>query len=286
MQKMSVLQQFFYQVRGPQEGKKWVFLHGLMGFSANWLKIVSALQETERCLVFDQRGHGRSFHPESGFSPQDYARDLHDLSKALGWERFILVGHSMGARNALSFTHLFPEMVEKLVLEDLAVDLATEAPAYYQRILDAVPTPFPSREAAKIFFQEEFLHKAQFREGGPLMSQFFYANIKDLPDGRADWRFSRDGILKSVGRIVDKSGNPQEWAMIQNLTCPTLLVRGGRSLELSSESVQKILMLNPKIRAVEISNAGHWVHADQPQEFTDVLKDFVGVGKRGTLDSK
>lgn len=276
MQNMSVLDRFFYQIKGPAEGRKWVFLHGLMGFSANWMKIVSNLQTSENCLVFDQRGHGRSFQPDSGYSAQDYASDLQEITEALSWHRFVLVGHSLGARNALAFARLFPEKIEKLVLEDPAVTFSADSSKYYEDLLASIPSPFANRDQARRFFQNEFTQKVKTRESGPMMAQFFYANMKDLPDGSVDWRFSLKGIIETV-----RDGATQDpWTDLQALNLPTLVIRGERSLELSRPNMQRILALNPLIQGVEINDAGHWVHTDQPQVFTDVLKDFVGVGKR------
>ena len=276
MQNMSVLDRFFYQIKGPVDGRKWVFLHGLMGFSANWMKIVSELQKSENCLVFDQRGHGRSFQPESGYTAQDYASDLQEITEALSWNRFILVGHSLGARNALTFARLFPEKVEKLVLEDPAVNFSAESSEYYENLLTSIPTPFTNRDEARSFFQTEFSQKVKTRESGPMMAQFFYANMISLPNGTVDWRFSKKGILETVR----DGANQDPWTNLQALSVPTLIIRGERSSELSRPNMQRILALNPLIQGVEINDAGHWVHTDQPQVFTDVLKDFVGVGKR------
>lgn len=278
--KLVNLSDFFYQIKGPSiptpEARRWVFVHGLMGFSSNWMKIISQLSPTELCLTYDQRGHGRSIKPQQGYAPEDYAQDLKMITDQLGWDRFILVGHSMGGRNALVFANLFPEKVEKLIIEDIGPEAAESAHVYYENLLNAVPTPFPNREAAKHFFEIEFPQKVQTRENVKMMAQFFYANIFETESGQYDWRFSKFGIIESVkaGRLKDY------WHLIENLRMPTLILRGEQSQELSAESFQKMLTLNSLISGVQISNAGHWIHVDQPQQFTDVLKDFVGLGTR------
>jgi len=60
---MNYLDLYNYQLTGPETGRKWVFVHGLMGYGANWRKIISGLESTERVLAYDQRGHGRSQKP-------------------------------------------------------------------------------------------------------------------------------------------------------------------------------------------------------------------------------
>lgn len=276
---MSVLDKFFYQIKGPATAKKWVFVHGLMGFSSNWLKIISSLQESESCLVFDQRGHGRSFHPQTGYSPRDYAQDILEITQALDWQRFVLVGHSMGGRNSLIFASEHPEKVEKLILEDIGPDSDPKAQEYYENLLNLVPLSFPDRDAARKFFREDFIEKAHTHEDVSKISQFFYANMTENEDATMSWRFSRSGVIASVSEAKDIN----YWKILQELKVPTMIVRGANSPEFSQTSYNKVITCNPLIQGVEIPNAGHWVHIDQPRVFTDVLKDFVGVGKT-TLD--
>lgn len=269
---MTFTELFHMQITGPETGRKWVFLHGLMGFGANWRKVVSALEPTERVLVYDQRGHGRSQKPPSGYAPEDYSGDLWKITEELGWQQFILVGHSMGGRNALNFAHRFPQKVMKLVVEDIGPEASPNAVDYYKMLLDAVPTPFASRDEARAFFQNQFRQKLQTRENIEVLAQFFYANMEDKPDGSVNWRFSKEAILESVeaGRREDR------WDEVQQLRVPTLWVHGEKSKELSRENFEKVLQCNPMITGVEIPNAGHWVHSEQPHAFTKALQDFVG----------
>jgi pimeloyl-ACP methyl ester carboxylesterase len=269
---MSYIDLFHRQLTGPENGRRWVFLHGLMGYSANWQKIVNSLKATERILTYDQRGHGRSMKPASGYAPEDYSQDLWKITEELGWESFILVGHSMGGRNVLNFAFQHPEKVTRLVVEDIGPEASDTALPYYEILLGMIPTPFPSREAARTFFQGEFLEKAKTRDNPEMLGKFFYSNLEDQPDGTVDWRFSKKAIFDSIvqGRAEDR------WQEVQGLTMPTLWIRGERSRELSPENYQKILQTNPLITGVEIPNAGHWVHADQPALFIQALKDFAG----------
>lgn len=269
---MSYLDLFHHQLVGPENGRRWVFLHGLMGYAANWQKITSALKSTERILTYDQRGHGRSLKPESGYGPENYSDDLLKIVDELGWESFILVGHSMGGRNVLNFASQHPERVSKLVVEDIGPEASADALPYYEKLLGMIPTPFASREAARLFFQGEFLEKAKTRDNVEMLGKFFYSNLEDKPDGTTDWRFSKQGIFDSVteGRALDR------WNEVESLKVPTLWIRGDHSRELSRENYEKILASNALITGVEIPNAGHWVHADQPALFTEALKQFVG----------
>ena len=280
----SYLSQFNYQLVGPEAGRRWVFLHGLMGYGSNWRKITSGLEKTERVLTYDQRGHGRSMKPLSGYAAEDYADDLFLISQELGWDKFILVGHSMGGRSALMFAHKFPEKLEKLVLEDIGPESDQEAPQYYRELMGLVPTPFASKLAAKEFFMNEFPQRlrkfanssgkrARQIENIDTLGQYLYSNVIEREDQKVDWRFSPEAIHQSVllGRAKD------HWSELRSLPVETLVIRGANSTELSHEVFQKMCLSNPRVQGVEIPNAGHWVHADQPQLFLRALQEFIGM---------
>ncbi len=268
---MSVLENIHYLISGNPDGRRWVFVHGLMGFLNNWQRITSSMAETECCLSYDQRGHGKSFKPESGYAPEDYAQDLKELTDALGWDRFILVGHSMGGRNVLVFASLFPEKVEKLIIEDIGPNTSLAAHTYYSNLLNSVPTPFATREAARDFFKNEFPSKVKTTEPPNVLASFLYANLIEK-DGTWDWRFLKKGILESV-----QAGHKEDrWHLVESLRVPTLWLRGGISKELKSETFQKILTLNPMIQGVEIEGSGHWIHSEKPLEFSQAVKNFAG----------
>jgi pimeloyl-ACP methyl ester carboxylesterase len=268
----SYLSQFFYTLSGPENGRKWVFLHGLMGYASNWRKVLSGMA-SERVLAFDQRGHGRSFKPASGYASEDYADDLFKISEELGWESFILVGHSMGGRNALAFAHKYPHKVQKLVIEDIGPESSPQAIDYYEKLLGAVPTPFSTKLQAKEFFMNEWPSLGVVHENILALGQYLYSNLEDKADGSVDWRFSKQAIMASVveGRAKDV------WHELRSLTMPTLVIRGENSKELSSEVFQRMCVANPGVRGVQILNAGHWVHADQSQEFLRNILEFANT---------
>jgi pimeloyl-ACP methyl ester carboxylesterase len=268
---MTKLEDFHYQQFGISTGPQMVFLHGLMGSANNWRKIVSSFESQFQCLVYDQRGHGRSFHPKSGYAPEDYAKDLLFLVEALRLPPFVLIGHSMGGRNALCFASQYPQHVKALVIEDIGPEAAPEANVYYEYLLGMVPTPFVSREAAKNYLYQDFVKNVQSRENPQTLAAFFYSNMEEKPSGQVDWRFSRQGIIDSVvqGRNQDR------WQDVMSLKCPTLLIRGADSKEFKHETYLEILQRQPIMRGVEIEGAGHWVHSEKPQEFIQSIQQFL-----------
>lgn len=269
---MSYLDNFNYSITGSKEkAQKLVFLHGVMGFGLNWRTVTKSFESDYECLVYDQRGHGRSFHPDNGYSPEDYAEDLRLILDELGWEKVNLVGHSMGGRNALEFAHRFPSRVARLVIEDIGPVMRESAADSLLTLLNSVPVPFESKRKAKEFFDTKFLDTFRAHSDASGIAQFFYANIIENDQRRAVWRFSEKGVRESIlaGRTQDR------WKEIEGLKMRTLLVRGELSRDLPRDLFDEILRRNPSIRGEEIKGAGHWVHSDQPEAFIAVLRSFL-----------
>lgn len=260
---------FHLQILGNELGPKLVFLHGLMGSGANWRKITPYFENAYHILLIDQRGHGRSFQPESGYSPEDYAQDLYEILEHLQWKQVMLVGHSMGGRNALCFASQWPDRVKKLVIEDIGPELQDAGARRIEELLDQVHTPYVSRAEARRDLLEEFPLRISSSQAHTL-AQFFYSNLEEKKNGQVDWRFSLSGIRESLraGRVRDRW---QEWEMLK---VPTLVIRGQHSQDLPLEIFSR-MRKRENVIGVEIPNAGHWVHFDQPQRFTEVLLQFL-----------
>lgn len=267
---MKYLDNFHHQITGNPSGNKLVFLHGLMGSASNWRSIAKAFEDRFQILAFDQRGHGRSFHPPTGYHPRDFAQDLERILKELGWTSIALVGHSMGGRNALEFALHFAHRVKALVVEDIGPDASSGAISRIEKLLELVPVPFASREQARQFFEGEYPELISFYPGSRTVAKFFLTNIEQKPNGEWDWRFAKTAILSALR----EGRNEDHWDTWRNLKMPVLLVRGDRSNDLTPEIFARMRSALPSATCVEIKDAGHWVHFDQPEAFIRVLKEF------------
>lgn len=270
------LSNFNYSILGTNENQRIVFIHGLMAFSANWRKIASKLQTDYQCLIYDQRGHGRSFKPAEGYAPEDYAQDLNKITDELGWNSFHLVGHSMGGRNAIVFADLYPAKVRTLTIEDMGPEADAQAFQYYEKMLNSIPTPFLSRDEYKQFFAQDFENNFKSKEQISVLSSFLQANLEQVEEGpnkgQYDWRFSKQAIFGTA-----KEGHTRDrWQEVSDLKMPTLLIRGENSHILKRETFDKMLQSNHRIQGVEIKQAGHWIHYEKYEEFTAVLREFLG----------
>ncbi len=266
---MGYLNNFNHVILGTGE-KKLVFLHGLMGYGLNWRTLAKNFEADFDILLFDQRGHGKSFQPPTGYAPEDYADDLKKILDELGWGKIFLVGHSMGGRNALNFAYRFPEYIERLVIEDIGPESEPAGEVAIREMVDSVPVPFKKKEDARAFFQNEFAKVYKGAEDPRMIGLFLYSNLEGEP-GHITWRFSRAGVLESVrlGRVSDR------WHEVKALSVPTLIIRGEKSKDLTQAVYEEMLESNPNFRGVVIPRAGHWVHADKPAEVAAAIREFL-----------
>lgn len=108
----------FYREVG--EGKPFVILHGLFGFSDNWATHAKKLADYYRVILVDLRNHGHSPWSDE-FTYELMVRDLKELITQLDLPKFILLGHSMGGKVAMRFAQMNPENLDKLVVVDMGV---------------------------------------------------------------------------------------------------------------------------------------------------------------------
>lgn len=242
-----------------------------MAFSANWRKIANKLEHEYQCLIYDQRGHGRSFKPETGYSLEDFAEDLNKITSELGWTNFHLVGHSLGARIAMVFADRYPERVKTLTIEDMGASILGDSYKYYEEMLNIVPTPFRSREAVKLYFENDFPRQFAPKENLKVLSMFLQANIEEKAPGVFDWRFSKQAIIETAR----ENHNQDRWREVSSFKMPVLLVRGEYSHILSYAEFEKMIQVNPQITGIEVKGAGHWLHYEKYEEFTQILHKFL-----------
>lgn len=278
---MSFLSNFHYAILGTNTQERVVFIHGLMAFAANWRKIANRLESDFQCLIYDQRGHGRSFKPDSknsalggsNYSPEIFAEDLNKITDELGWDKFHLVGHSMGGRNAMVFANMYPHKVRTLTIEDIGPDSDPTMAGYYENMLGHIPTPFVNKAAVKSFFENDFKNAFPAKEPPAVLSTFLQANLEEKEDGSCDWRFSKQAVFEITreGHLKDR------WLEVSNFKMPVLLIRGEKSHILKQETYHKMLAVNPNIQGVELAEAGHWVHYEKFDEFVQAFRQFIAA---------
>ena len=244
---------------GPQAV---VVLHGLFGSSDNWGTIGKELGATHDVLLVDQRDHGRSPHTDSVTYPL-MAGDVYDLVTREGLTNIVLVGHSMGGKTAMYLAHRWPELVKHLVLVDMGpreYPLSNQAP-----IIEALMT---SAIAEKTTRKEVEQHLAKYIPE-PGVQQFLLKSLYWETPEKLAWRFNVPVIARDIHHIL--AAAPPEIIRV-----PTLFIRGGQSDYITREDIPAIKEQFPNSRIETVEYAGHWVHAQAPDEVLALIRTVAG----------
>ncbi|HNP19574.1 MAG TPA: alpha/beta fold hydrolase [Fulvivirga sp.] len=248
----------FYRELG--EGSPMIILHGLFGSSDNWLSIAKILSESFKVYSVDQRNHGQSPHNEE-FNYSVMAEDLKKFIESNNIKNPIIMGHSMGGKTAMEFAVNNPDSWSKLIV----VDIAPKAyPVHHDKILEGLRSldldTLTSRgEADKQL--SEYVPQLGVR-------QFLLKNLARGTDG-FEWKINLPVItdnIEIIGEGLSKVLDKEK---------PVLFINGQNSDYITPQDKGLIEETFPGAELVTIDNAGHWVHAEQPEVFLNTVKNFI-----------
>ena len=240
-----------------------VFLHGLLGQGRNWFTIAKGLAPTSGLLV-DLPHHGRSGRSRPITYP-DLAEEVADLLTDSGTVHrpVTLVGHSMGGKVAMSIALAYPGLVGRLVVVDIAP--AQVDPAGFGPYLDAMLAIDLDRLEDRQQAEQQLMAAAP----DPTVRGFLLQNLRRSQQG---WFWSANltgqrAALDQIGGWQTPTGPAYDG--------PVLWLAGQQSTYVRREQLPQMRALFPRVRLVTVKNAGHWVHADQPQVTIDLLRRFL-----------
>jgi esterase len=242
------------------EGQPLIILHGLFGSSDNWQTHAKKLAEYFQVVLVDQRNHGHSGWSDD-FSYELMAEDLNELIGELGFGKVLLLGHSMGGKTIMRFAQLFPGKIEKMIVADMGI---RSYPPHHQDILaglgsvdlEKVKTRGEVEEILKPFVPNDSTRA------------FLMKNLYWVEKGKLGWRMNTPVLEREMPEIL--KALPQDEVIV-----PALFLTGGESGYVSGEDHDAIEEVFPDSTFVEIAGAGHWVHAEAPEEFLNAVLEFL-----------
>ncbi|AUS04829.1 alpha/beta fold hydrolase [Pseudotamlana carrageenivorans] len=244
------------------EGKPFVILHGFLGMSDNWKTLGMQFSESgyEVHLV-DQRNHGRSFHDDA-FSYEVLAEDLKFYCEYYNLQDIVLLGHSMGGKTAMMFSTLYPELVSKLIVTDIS-------PRFYPVHHDAILNGLSAIKFDEVKSRGEVDKVLSDYVQDLGTRQFLLKNLYWVEKGQLGLRINLEGLQNEVAEVGE--------ALPSHATFDgdTLFLRGDRSEYIGVGDERIIKTHFPKANIVTISNAGHWLHAENPKDFYAEVMKFV-----------
>lgn len=244
-------------------GQPLIILHGLFGQSDNWNTLAKRFG-TEGFHVFtvDQRNHGLSPHSDEW----DYAIMAADIKEFIDHHKLkdpILLGHSMGGKTVMFFELNYPGVASKIIVADIA-------PREYQPHHDSVLKGLKEVDLTKTKTRKEAEETLNLFITDFGTKQFLLKNIfwKDTANNVMDWRFNLQVISREYDNI--RVAVPEKTSQVT-----TLFIRGEKSDYISDSDIADIKSRFPNYILRTIAGAGHWVHAEKPDEFFKEVISFI-----------
>lgn len=244
------------------QGLDILILHGFLGMLDNWKSMGNQLEKNGfRVHLIDQRNHGNSFHSKV-FNYQVMSEDLANYTQHHQLSDFILLGHSMGGKTAMQFALDHSDMVKKIIVADIAPKVY---PAHHGEILKALSTlPLDTLESRN----QADAHLAKYiSETG--LRQFLLKNLYRNKDNSFGLKCNIEVLAESESEIGKNFESKLKF------TKPTLFMKGENSHYISPEDEWTIKHYFPLAHVVEINHAGHWLHAENPDDFLRELLTFI-----------
>lgn len=250
-----------YKAYGEKHNPALMIIHGLFGSLDNWMTMAKLWSQQYYVIAMDVRNHGKSFHSDM-MTFQAMNDDINIILDKEKMTDFCLMGHSMGGKIAMNFAADFPEKIKKLIVVDVApYAYDPHHNDVFEMMENMVPSHYDSRAEIEKALGEYFHQES--------LVQFMSKNIRRNDSTmKFEWKFNLPILEKEYEYLI--TSVPQK-----GFAGPTLFIGGERSKYISKETSGLIFELYPNFELEYVSNAGHWVHADNPTEFYQKVSDFL-----------
>lgn len=246
------------------KGAPLLLTHGMAAHS-HWWDEVAPLLTGFHAVGVDFRGHGDSDWAADGVYTSDvWTADIDAARSALGWERFVLVGHSMGARIALDYAEKHPSRLRGLVGVDFLPDFYDSGTRKYEK----------TRTRAQPVYEDPgpMTEKYRLQPPGTLLSRDRLSALGRQSLRRAEtgwtWKFDWRAFTFPYGPV---------WPQLPRVTPESLLVRGELSTIVNDADLEKMARAMPRGRTTVVAGAHHHVPLDKPAELAAVILEFAAA---------
>ena len=242
-------------------GQHLIILHGLFGSLDNWMTLGKELSEDYQVWLVDNRNHGQSPHSDL-FDYPTMANDLKQFVTNHQIDSPVVIGHSMGGKVAMHFASFYPELLEKLIVVDIA---PVNYPVHHAQILSAMR----SIDFSKVDRRGDVdkLLAKKIEEVG--VRQFLLKNLYWETKEKLAWRFNFNVLDETI----------EEISAGMNINTPysgdALFIAGGKSDYIIAQYHPRIQEFFPQSSIKTIAHAGHWIHAEAPEDFLTLVKGFI-----------
>lgn len=250
------------------EGQPLLLLHGLFGSLENLGGVNQRLQDGWQIHGLDLRNHGRSPHTDTMDYPA-MAADVVAYLDEQNIDRACLLGHSMGGKTAMQVALTYPERVERLIVADIA-------PVTYPPRHDAILEGMKGLDLSAVSTRTEADRALQAYVDIPEIRMFLLKNLVRVPEAEKSenahsyrWRLNLPVIDAFYQNLVDA---PQGEGPFEG---PVKFIKGADSAYIQTKHHDRIRTLFPAAVIEEIEGTGHWLHAEKPDEFARLCREFL-----------
>jgi pimeloyl-ACP methyl ester carboxylesterase len=245
-----------YAASGDSLGEPVIFLHGLTDSWFSFSEVLPKLPPRYRAYALDQRGHGGSERPDSGYAMREFAKDVVAFMDAMRLPRATVVGHSMGSLVAREVAALAPERVERLVLIGAPLTGDNTVMRELDSAVDALGDSITRAFAYE--FQASTVHK-------PITRAFIErATDESMRVPLRVWREALAGIRAGA-----------DLSALKGVRFQTLIVRGSEDVFFPRAEQEQLLQVIPNAKLLVYEGAGHAPHWEKPTEFARDLQAFL-----------
>lgn len=257
-------------------GPTLIIVHGLYGASDNWVKIARMLESSFEVYLIDQRNHGRSPHTPSN-TYEDMREDLHHFMAGQEIRSAIILGHSMGGKTVMSFASKYPEMVNALVVVDIAPK------SYYQVQASAIRT-IDHATIMEAMMNVDFRKVRSRNDVDAMLANtipservrlFLMKNLHRHRDDTFSWSINIDALHKNLEHILSCVVCEDLRDSSQVTGFPVIFIRGSESRYILDEDREPIRQVFPYAEFITIPDAGHWLHVEQPGLLVQSIREKI-----------
>ncbi|MGH7601135.1 MAG: alpha/beta fold hydrolase [bacterium] len=239
-----------------------VILHGLLGSSQNWQRAAKIFAEKCRVLVVDQRNHGNSPHTAT-HTIADLREDVKHFFDQQRLDQAYLLGHSMGGLTAMEFAFHYPERLAGLIVEDIA-------PRPYQSVTGDILQALCTVDLSAVTSREDVDAMLTKDIKSRRTRQFLLTNLTRREDNSFGWKVNLP-VLQAWQKDMAVYNPP----LAAHYTGASLFIGGELSDYRLDHDHDVILRHFPNSKLVMISNAGHWIHFEAVEAFTEAVLRFM-----------
>ena len=240
-----------------------ILLHGIARHAHTFDHLAGNLARDYHVIALDMRGHGDSaWSPEGAYLVEDHVKDLEALVAQLGLKRLTLHGNSTGGRVVQVFAGLHPDLVERLVVEDVGPERPQDIADGFARRVQQEANGWASEDelVAQLVMQNR-------RTPEPILRTYAHFGVKPQANGRLVWK--RDPNL------VKGFVSTELWASVSRITSPTLYVIGGGSRIVPAETQQRLKQTLRDCEIVTMPGLGHYPNEEDTAGFLVILNKFL-----------